>query len=68
MTMWRSPRKVQTTIPCKDCGVPLMAERSCHKVFLTCAACRKTVDVAAYADSFDETLEDFMGSVPCDRT
>lgn len=66
--MWRIPRKAQTTIPCRQCNTPLVAERSCHKVFLTCPSCGKTVDVAEYAEVMDEALEEFIGNVPCDRT
>lgn len=66
--MWRLPRKVQTTIRCRQCKTPLIAERSCRKVTLACPSCRAIVDVAEYADAVDDALEDFMGSVPCDRT
>ena len=66
--MWRLPRKVQTTIPCRQCKAPLVAERSCRKVTLTCPSCGVSVDVVEYADAMDNALEDFMGNVPCDRT
>ena len=37
--MWGSfsrARKVQTTVCCKHCGMPLFIERSCHEVHMFC--------------------------------
>lgn len=65
--MWRLPRKVQTTIPCRHCKTPLMAERSCRKVTLSCHKCRTMVDIDGYIDQMDEILEEFLAQVPCDR-
>lgn len=66
--LWRIPRRAQTAIPCKDCETPLLAERTCHEVFLSCPTCGKSVDVAEYLDQMDDALEEFIGNVPCDRT
>ena len=65
--MWRLPRKVQTTIPCRQCKTSLVAERSCRRVTLNCPNCRSSADVSEYADQVDEALEEFMANVPCDR-
>ncbi len=65
--MWRNPRTAQTTIACKECGEPLVAERSCRRVILTCGRCRCSYELAEYAEAIDEALEEFLGSVPCDR-
>ena len=68
MTFWSIPRKAQTTIPCEECATPLLAERTCHKVFLSCPSCKKSVSVTEYLNKMDDALEDFIGNVPCDRT
>ena len=42
--MWGSfsrARKVQTTVCCKHCGMPLFIERSCHEVHMFCPKCGK---------------------------
>ena len=65
--MWRLPRSVQTTIPCKQCKAPLKAERSCHEVTLVCPQCRVRSDVKEYAHAMDESLEAFICDLFCDR-
>lgn len=65
--MWRNPRSIQTSIPCKHCRTPLIAERSCRRVTLSCPQCRVSFDLLDYADQMDEALEDFLGQVPCNR-
>ncbi|MDL2209579.1 hypothetical protein LJC26_02105 [Desulfovibrio sp. OttesenSCG-928-O18] len=65
--MWRRPRNTQTTIPCKHCKTPLVAERSCRCVTLSCPKCRVSFDLSEYKNQMDDALEDFMGQIPCDR-
>ena len=65
--MWRTPRSAQTSIPCKECKTPLVAERSCREIRLHCPVCKTSVAVAGYADKMDAKLEEFMSAVPCDR-
>ncbi len=65
--MWRNPRTAQTTIACRACGKPLVAERSCRRVILTCPHCRCSYELTEYSDAIDDALEEFMACVPCDR-
>ena len=48
--MWGSfsrARKVQTTVCCKHCGMPLFIERSCHEVHMFCPKCGKAFPLSA---------------------
>lgn len=65
--MWPRPRNAQTTIPCKHCKTPLVAERSCRSVVLSCPKCRVSFALSDYKDQVDDVLEGFMGQIPCDR-
>lgn len=66
-TFSRSPRSVQTTIPCERCQQPLTAQRSCQEVVLRCMACKAQFSLAKYSQRMDEALEQFLENVYCDR-
>ena len=68
--MWGSfsrARKVQTTVCCKHCGMPLFIERSCHEVHMFCPKCGKAFPLSEYIALADEAMEEFLSSVYCDR-
>ena len=66
--LWhRAPVSTQTTIPCKHCGAPLKAERTCHEAMLICAECHARAPVSVYSDVMDTALEAFLDALPCDR-
>ena len=68
--MWNSfsrSRKAQTTLPCRECGKPVIIERSCHEAHLTCPACGKSYPIQEYIREADEAMEDFLNHVYCDR-
>ena len=57
--MWGSfsrARKVQTTVCCKHCGMPLFIERSCHEVHMFCPKCGKAFPLSEYIALADESL------------
>ncbi|WP_303215269.1 dual CXXC motif small (seleno)protein [Bilophila wadsworthia] len=60
-------RKVQTTVCCKHCGMPLFIERSCHEVHMFCPKCGKAFPLSEYIALADEAMEEFLSSVYCDR-
>ena len=58
--MWGSfsrARKVQTTVCCKHCGMPLFIERSCHEVHMFCPKCGKAFPLSEYIALADEAME-----------
>ncbi|GAB7080416.1 dual CXXC motif small (seleno)protein [Megalodesulfovibrio paquesii] len=63
----RSPRSVQTTIPCERCEQPLSAQRGCQEVTLRCAGCGAQYPLTKYSQRMDEALEQFLENVYCDR-
>ena len=66
--MWGSfsrARKVQTTVCCKHCGMPLFIERSCHEVHMFCPKCGKAFPLSEYIALADEAMEEFLSSVYC---
>ncbi len=68
--MWGSyrwGRSAQTTIPCKHCGKPLTAMRSCQQVYMQCEHCNKRGELNDYIPQMDDALEAFMEGVFCDR-
>ena len=68
--MWGSfsrARKVLTTVCCKRCGTPLFIERTCHEVHMFCPTCGKRFPLSEYIALADETMEEFLNSVYCDR-
>ncbi len=68
--MWNSfsrVRKIQTTLPCRECRTPVLVERSCHEVHVVCPACGKMYSVQEYIREADEAMETFLEQVYCDR-
>ncbi|MCA1945978.1 MAG: hypothetical protein LDL30_11975 [Desulfovibrio sp.] len=63
----RSPRSVQTTMPCERCQQPLMARRGCQQVTLHCEGCKASFPLLKYSQRMDEALEEFLENVYCDR-
>lgn len=62
-----SSRTAHTTIPCKQCDTPLIAQRGCREVRLYCETCRKNYDLKEYVHLMDEALETFLDQAFCDR-
>lgn len=62
-----SSRVAPTTIPCKQCGKPLVAHRGCREVTLRCDTCRKSYDIKEYVHLMDDALESFLDQAFCDR-
>ena len=66
--MWKpAPRSAQTTIPCKECGTPLEARRSCFRAYMRCETCGKDYELNDYVKDMDDALEEFLEAINCDR-
>ena len=68
--MWNTvsrARKVETTVPCRQCGTPLFIERTCHEVHMFCPHCGKILPLSDYIAVADEAMETFLSGVYCDR-
>lgn len=61
----RGPRP--TTMPCRACGRHVEARRTCFQVYLHCPDCGAQFPVEDYLQCMDEALEEYLGSVYCDR-
>jgi ribosomal protein L37E len=62
-----SPRHVETTIPCHQCGHAVTARRLCREVRIECPECGEKAPLEAYAQDMDDILEEFLQAVFCDR-
>ncbi len=61
------PRQAETTMPCKACGRPVSAKRSCLRVSLVCPSCKKEYPLEDYLAKMDAALESFLDGVYIDR-
>lgn len=57
----------QTTLPCPDCGHPLIVERTCQEAHLRCPACGHHFPVSEFVARADEALETFLDGLYIDR-
>ena len=60
-------RQAQTTLPCPDCGQPLLVERSCREAHMLCPCCRRRYDLKPFIAKADEALESFLEGLYLDR-
>lgn len=60
-------RQAQTTLPCPDCGQPLLVERSCREAHMLCPGCRRRYDLKPFIAKADEALERFLEGLYFDR-
>lgn len=67
--MWRqsAKRQVATSIPCESCGQPVEAQRLCREVRIHCPSCGSFFPLEQYISRMDDTLEQFLENVYCDR-
>jgi len=68
MTQGRySQRQDETDLRCRACNAPLKLLRTWSAVLLCCRACGAEYNLERYVREMDETWEEAVGNIPCDR-
>lgn len=55
------------SLTCPQCGQALTYGRTCLSVMLSCHACGKTFDPAAFVSDLDDDFEEAYANVPLNR-
>lgn len=66
-TMYFGKRNLETSMPCRHCGVHLTLQRLCREVRLVCPNCHNTFSLTEYYHDMDETVEEFLANTYADR-